>query len=86
MKTNHTLTNTWVSKFLGLSYQNWRKDITERLQGYFSCLIYETFGLKNNLKGLRTFAKIFSFIHLLGNLLSNIIPGFQIQVSKPFVI
>ena len=52
------------------------KDITERLPGYFSCLIYEMFGLENSLKGLRTFVKIFSFIHLLGNLLWNVIPGF----------
>ena len=49
MKTNHILTNTWISKFFGLSFENWKKDITERLQeGYFSCLIYEMFGLENS--------------------------------------
>ena len=49
MKTNHILTNTWISKFFGLSFENWRKDITERLQeGYFPRLIYEMFGLENS--------------------------------------
>ena len=49
---------TWISTFFGLSFANWRKEITERLQeGYFSCLIYEMFGLENSWRVLEHLSK-----------------------------